>query len=260
MEAGAKAAHYHSGAQDVRRCTAVPSRVSSCRGAHPSWVSACHTISVGCPHDQPRTLSSELIAELRRIQYLREAAIELAEDIPQQPGRFVGTCRLRQPPAQVARRALELLGVGPPPHVGWRTAYDALNGWKNAIEEQGVLVMHLSRVELREVRGIAIAEGTFPLIAVNGKDPPYGRVFTLIHEFVHLMLGATGISTCAYRTVRAPLSSESSSSVMRSQVRYLSARGNTLTPVCPARTPRLDWPDETINDLSDFFRVSVKSS
>jgi len=208
-------------------------------------------------HDQPRALSSELIAELRRVEYLRDAAIELAEEIPQEPKRFVRTCRLDEPPVQVARRVLELLGMGPAPRAGWKTAYDALNGWKDAIEQQGVLVMHLIRVELREVRGIAIAERTFPLVALNGKDPPYGRVFTLVHEFVHLMLGATGISNM--RLSRRPRTRDQRIEQFCNQV-----AGEVLVPSEALRSHpyvqraprRLDWPDETITGLSDFFRVS----
>jgi Zn-dependent peptidase ImmA (M78 family) len=132
-----------------------------------------------------------------------------------------------------------------------------LNGWKDAIEQQGVLVMHLIGVEVREVRGIAIAERTFPLIALNGKDPPYGRVFTLVHEFVHLMLGATGISNM--RLSRRPRTREQRVEQFCNEV-----AGEVLVPSKALRSHRhvqrapgrLEWPDETISDLAEFFKVS----
>ena len=72
----------------------------------PSWLgfSVPHDFR-RLPEDQPRTLSPELVAELRRVEYLREAAIELAEELPQEPSELVNTTRIDQPPDAVADRA-----------------------------------------------------------------------------------------------------------------------------------------------------------
>ena len=76
--------------------------------------------------------------------------------------------------------------------------YAALKFWKQTIEAKGILVCqtsvntHLS-VELETVRGFCIAQRPFPVIVVNPKDSPYGRIFTLIHELVHIALGESVI-------------------------------------------------------------------
>jgi Zn-dependent peptidase ImmA (M78 family)/DNA-binding XRE family transcriptional regulator len=209
------------------------------------------------PRDQPRTLSPELIVELRRIEYLRDAAIELAEDPPQQPKQFVGRTRLSDPTAAVAQRAVQFLAMPMTARRHWRTQYEALNGWKDAIELQGVLVMHLNRVDVAEVRGIAIAERLFPLIAVNGKDSPNGRIFTLVHEFVHLMLGATGMSNMRLgRRSRTPEE--------RVERFCNSVAGDVLVPREALLSHKdvqrisgpVDWADGTISDLARYFNVS----
>lgn len=209
------------------------------------------------PAEQPRTASPELIVELRRIEYLRNAAVSLAEERRREPGRYVGTIGPAEPMDAAARRVVELLGLTMPERRRWRTHYDALNGWRDAIERQGVLVMHLSGVEMTEARGIAIAEKAFPLIAINGKDSPNGRIFTLIHEFVHLMLGVTGISNLRLaRRARTP--------EQRTERFCNSVAGQVLVPneallshphvqgVCGA----VDWSDEIIGDLARHFHVS----
>ncbi|MCI0622029.1 MAG: ImmA/IrrE family metallo-endopeptidase, partial [Acidobacteria bacterium] len=43
------------------------------------------------------------------------------------------------------------------------------------------------------MRGFSIAEETLPVIAVNVKDKPNGRTFSLLHEFAHLMLHESGL-------------------------------------------------------------------
>lgn len=209
------------------------------------------------PKDQPRALSPELIAELRRIEYLRDAAIQLAEEPSEHPERFVGIVRLDESAETVAQRATEFMGMPMRARGDWRTQYDALNGWKDAIERQGVLVMHLNRVEIEEVRGIVIAEPVFPLIAVNGKDSPLARIFTLVHEFIHLMLGATGMSNM--RLARRPRTHEQRIEQFCNRV-----AGEVLVPTqalvshenVQGKSGAVDWADETISDLGRYFKVS----
>jgi Zn-dependent peptidase ImmA (M78 family)/transcriptional regulator with XRE-family HTH domain len=209
------------------------------------------------PEDQARTLSPELITELRRIEYLRDSAIELAEDTPKEPMRFVGAFRLDEPVARVAERAVQLLDLPMPTRGAWRDEYDALNAWRDAMERQGVLVMHLNHVQVVEVRGVAIAEVPFPLIAVNGKDAPNGRIFTLVHEFVHLMLGATGMSNM--RLALRPRTHE------QHVERFCNGVcGEILVPaqallshaMVQGVSGPVEWPDDTTRSLARHFQVS----
>ena len=152
---------------------------------------------------------------------------------------------------------MELLDMPVSARRHWRDEYDALNGWKDTIERQGVLVMHLNRVDVGEVRGIVIAEPVFPLIAVNGKDSPTGRIFTLVHEFIHLMLGATGMSNM--RLTRRPRTHEQRVERFCNHI-----AGEVLVPRqallshadVQGVSTAVDWPDETISDLANYFKVS----
>ena len=87
--------------------------------------------------------------------------------------------------------------------------YAALKFWKQTVEAKGVLVCqtsvntHLS-VELETVRGFCIAQKPFPVIVVNPKDSPYGRIFTLIHELVHIALGESVIQNTDFEEENTP--------------------------------------------------------
>jgi len=209
------------------------------------------------PKDQPRELSPELIAEIRRIEYLREAAVELTDEVSEHAREFVGQTRLGEPIQEVANRVGKLLGFPVAARQNWRTDYDALNGWREAIENQGVLVMHLEHVETQEVRGIAIAEPALPLIALNGKDSPNGRVFTLLHEFIHLMLGATGMSNM--RIGLRPRSPDQRTEQFCNYVagEVLVPRRELLNHSSVRDTQGIqDWPDEVIAHLARDFGAS----
>jgi len=103
-----------------------------------------------------------LITELRRVEYLRESAIELAQDASEEPDRFVGTSRLDEPVGMVAERALRLLDLPMPRRQEWRDEYDALNAWRDAMERQGVLVMHLNHVDVGRSAGSPSPGSPFP--------------------------------------------------------------------------------------------------
>ena len=80
----------------------------------------------------------------------------------------------------------------------------AFKFWRRIVEERGILVCqtsvnsHLS-LELETVRGLCIAQKPLPVIVVNPKDSPYGRIFTIIHELAHITLGKSVIQNTGFR-------------------------------------------------------------
>ena len=54
------------------------------------------------------------------------------------------------------------------------------------------------------MRGFCIAQKPLPVIVVNPKDSPYGRIFTIMHELVHIGLGKSVIQNTELREDRPP--------------------------------------------------------
>ena len=83
-----------------------------------------------------------------------------------------------------------------------RSAYKL---WRRVVEARGILVFqtsvntHLS-IDLETVRGFCIAEQPLPVIVVNPKDNPYGRIFTIVHELTHLGLGKSAMQNTGLGT------------------------------------------------------------
>lgn len=71
--------------------------------------------------------------------------------------------------------------------------YVILNTWINMIEDKGILVTQVSDVSIEEMRGFSIGEHPLPVIAINGSDFPRGKLFTLMHELVHVLLHRGGL-------------------------------------------------------------------
>jgi Zn-dependent peptidase ImmA (M78 family)/transcriptional regulator with XRE-family HTH domain len=141
--------------------------------------------------------SVQLAYEVRAAYERRQIAIEVTQTLDQEPIRFGITARLTDDPEQVGRRIRERLGVSLEQQARWRDPNNAFRGWREAIEQAGVLVFVLSgahhQIELEEMRGFAIAEQPLPAIVVNGRDRSPGRTFTLMHELAHVVLGQSAI-------------------------------------------------------------------
>lgn len=60
-------------------------------------------------------------------------------------------------------------------------------------ETLGVLIIQVQGVSNDSMRGFSLAEEEFPVIALNGADWPRGKIFTLLHEMVHVGLRQGGL-------------------------------------------------------------------
>lgn len=69
-----------------------------------------------------------------------------------------------------------------------------LNNWKEIIaDKMGVLIFETQGVILDEMRALCIFHDEIPIILLNGKDSPNGKIFSLFHELTHLLLGECAI-------------------------------------------------------------------
>jgi len=70
---------------------------------------------------------------------------------------------------------------------------DVLKYWIKKIEALGILVFQYQEIDPIIMRGFVFAKIPFPTLAVNQRDSFYARVFTLVHELIHIILDKSGI-------------------------------------------------------------------
>jgi len=141
--------------------------------------------------------SPDLHGEYRRALTQREYALELA-DI--EDTEISTSWRLKELPEgddPIAAAARQLLLDTSPLALptGTGTAYEHLKVWVAGLEEAGVLVLATSGggVTTEEMRAFSLYFDTLPVIVVNGSDSPRGRLFSLLHEYAHLLLHSGGL-------------------------------------------------------------------
>ena len=152
------------------------------------------------PDATPLSESPQLHYEIRKARYRRESAIELFEELGEEPPKFNQKITLLDNPEEIGEKIRSWLKVDKEIQTKWKDAREVFNGWRQVLESFGILVFQTGGVdspkgvEVSEMRGFAISDRPLPVIVVNSKDSFKGRIFSLLHELAHILLGDSGIS------------------------------------------------------------------
>ena len=139
----------------------------------------------------------------------RQTLIELYELLEEPPPKVTLKINLNESSIHAAEKIRRFLDFNTKKLPRTKDHYKILKFWKRTVEAKGILVCqtsvntHLS-VELKTFRGFSIAQRPFPVIVANPKDSPYGRIFTIIHELVHIALGESIIQNTNFEEVSFP--------------------------------------------------------
>jgi len=140
--------------------------------------------------------SPVLLYEIRKAYQKRDVAIEMSELLNEAVVELDLAVDIGERPERAAQKIRNHIGLSMEAQMKAKNSNEALNLWRESIEELGVLVFQTnsrSRIPLSEMRGFSISQRPYPVIVLNSSDSPNGKIFTLIHEFIHLLLNAGGI-------------------------------------------------------------------
>ena len=150
------------------------------------------------PEYMPAKFSRQLQLEIRKVQQRRETAIELQSSLVDEISTFDKKVSLEDDVRNSALKIREILHLDINEQKKWSNPRIAFNEMRYLVEDTGILVFEVDNVDIQEMRGFAIAEKIMPVIAINRKDSFNGRIFSLLHEFVHILLGQGGIFNASY--------------------------------------------------------------
>jgi Zn-dependent peptidase ImmA (M78 family)/DNA-binding XRE family transcriptional regulator len=198
-------------------------------------------------------LSPELAFEIRRARHRREIAIELSEQQEETITSLNLKIDINKSLDETAKEIRDFLGINLNDQFRWENKYIALNAWKNALEQKGVLVFQTERVSQEQMRGMSFSEQIYPVIILNGQDSPRGKIFTLIHEFTHVLLNDGGI--CNFNEFGATKDIEVYCNYITGEV-LVPTDSLESDRIILGHNKKLDWDDEEISDLANRYWVS----
>ena len=137
--------------------------------------------------------SRELRWFLRDIEDRRDAVLSLYEEEKRKPLSFPIKLSAGADMEEVAAAIRNLLELTEDIQCKLRKPEVALSHCIRVLEKWDVLIFQATKIAPSEMRGLSIAYERMPIIALNRKDEPSARLFTLCHELVHIVTRTSGI-------------------------------------------------------------------
>ena len=202
--------------------------------------------------------------EYRRAHAQREALLEIAELDGNYPARGWRLSGLADDDTRIATAARTALHSASPASYPTPAAdeYAHLGYWIGALEPLGVMVMQTQggHVDKREMRAFSLYFDEVPVIALNGADWPRGRLFSLIHEYAHLLLHTSGLcdTTTDTRAVTEDRRLEARCNAIAADI-LMPADDVLANRIVMKRVPGHEWNLQELMDAAKPFGVSAES-
>jgi Zn-dependent peptidase ImmA (M78 family) len=193
-------------------------------------------------------VSEEILQELQAAEAMLDTMIEL---FPQNkinlPKIEIGESEIADTSVNKIR---EFLNVTDKKQLGCKNEYEALRLWAEAIQETGIYVSQRGLID-ENIRAFSLARKNQAVIVISTKDSAYARIFSLLHEYCHVLLRNTGVcdlneehsrteSRCNHFAASVLLPD----SLVNEQLKGFKFVGD------------IEEDEETIKTLSNHFRVS----
>lgn len=137
-------------------------------------------------------LSSEVMFAIRKARNLQNISKELEENLDKKSTHIFERSLLDRPPEQIAERERKTLGMGIEEQVMCKSPSEALRKIKDRIEAKGIFVFQIG-MPIEQMQGLSLIDEKAPVIVLNSKDIPERRIFTMLHEYAHILLSRPGV-------------------------------------------------------------------
>lgn len=205
------------------------------------------------PNQERGALSEKTRLALRSARRSQSLFKEMVIGTSRELATDIGKADLTDSAEVVARRERERLGVKMQEQFGWKSSREALARWRTVVEDVGILVFQ-SSMPIEDTRGFSLGDNGIRVIVLNSRDAVNARIFTLFHEYSHLLLGGSGICNLERESEEAW---EAERFCNHFAGAFLVPKAELLNHelVRPIR-PYSNIPDELLEEIALSFRVS----
>ncbi|MBE0448585.1 MAG: ImmA/IrrE family metallo-endopeptidase [Actinobacteria bacterium] len=159
-----------------------------------------------------------------------------------------------QDASSAAARVRDHLGVHLDDQKKWKGVREALNAWRDIVEDNGIFIFKRS-FKQKDISGLSVLDDEFPVIYLNNSTTASRQIFTIFHELSHLLLKTNGVTKEDDRYISA----------LRGQNRDIEVFCNHFAAEFLVPTADFEgWlrrdlsVDQLVNILSDRYQVSCE--
>lgn len=207
------------------------------------------------PLDERKGFSSKTLLAIRRAERVRRLTIEMSVKAEQQINTNIVNANLNDNIEQLGEKVRGHLGIATEAQFKWLDENAAFNEWRNLLERNDILVLQGS-VPLEDTRGFSISEKSYPVIFVNKRDSDNGKIFSLFHEYSHLMLNISGICDMAERVYLTEDDRQVETFCNYFAGAFLVPKNSLLGHPLIRKTNGIAFDDEILQELAAQFKVS----
>ncbi len=137
--------------------------------------------------DGSHSLSKKSLFAIRKARNMQTESSELMENLTQNVNADVEFVSIEDNPELVSFNERERMSITLALQRKWKNPYDVFNCLRDKIEHQNILVFQLS-ADLDDFRGFTLMDIKPFAIVVNSSDIIQARIFSLLHEYAHILL------------------------------------------------------------------------
>ncbi|MCD6483513.1 MAG: ImmA/IrrE family metallo-endopeptidase [Candidatus Odinarchaeota archaeon] len=134
----------------------------------------------------------DTILAIRVARKLQRIAKDLLKNLGISPKPNIRFASLESNPRELAKEYREFFQVSENIQRKWKNAYEAFNFLRKSIEGLNIFVFQIS-MPIEDARGFTLADEEPFVIVINSKENIEPRLFTLMHEFGHILLKESSI-------------------------------------------------------------------
>lgn len=209
--------------------------------------------------------SPELRLDIRKAKYRRNAFINTNKEMETKLSKFSYNFSNIKDIITFSSKIREILDISIETQTEWiynnlgKKIYNHsyfLDQWKETVSDLGVLVFETEDVPEEEMSGLSLYFDTCPIILLNGKNTPNRRIFTLIHELVHLMKLESSICDVDKYNIKENFCNKVAAEVL---VPSDTLNSIFLNKKITVKDHSNEWTDRELGKLSHIFGVSKQT-
>ena len=131
-------------------------------------------------------ISKELRLSIRKARYYQNIAHELINEVFTPKTQFPKVT-IKNDPIYLAKKQRQECNISINEQFNFKNVYHAFNKWREFIESKNILVFQF-KFPLESARGFVLMDKEPYTIVLNSADNIFARIFTLFHEYAHILL------------------------------------------------------------------------
>ncbi|MDO8642596.1 MAG: XRE family transcriptional regulator [Candidatus Woesearchaeota archaeon] len=142
--------------------------------------------------DKTNKFDKKTIFVMRHARRLQELSKELSRNVDYDTKSKIERAKISDNSETVALKFREKFNLTEEKQRKFKSPYELFNYLRDLLEEQNIYLFQFS-MPVEDARGFVFVDETPSVIVVNTKDNIEARIFSLMHEFAHILLGESVI-------------------------------------------------------------------